>query len=74
MWGGLCCISFLFAYFFVPETKGLTLEQVDKMLEESTPRNSRKWKPHSTFASEMNLVEKGIEIPVTSKHESAPTV
>lgn len=64
LWGSLCCISFLFAYFFVPETKGLTLEQVDKMLEESTPRTSRKWKPHSTFAGEMNLAEKHLEIPV----------
>lgn len=54
----------LFAYFLVPETKGLTLEQVDKMLEESTPRTSRKWKPHSTFASEMHLGEKHIEIPL----------
>ncbi|KAF2257718.1 high affinity glucose transporter RGT2 [Lojkania enalia] len=64
MWGGLCCISFLFAYFLVPETKGLTLEQVDKMLEESTPRTSRKWKPHSTFAGEMRLAEKNIEVPI----------
>lgn len=55
MWGSLCCISFVFAYFLVPETKGLSLEQVDKMLEESTPRTSNKWKPHSTFASEMGL-------------------
>jgi len=68
MWGGLCCISFIFAYFFVPETKGLTLEQVDKMLEETTPRTSRKWKPHSTFASEMHLDEKHIEIPVADEH------
>jgi hypothetical protein len=74
MWGGLCCISFAFAYFFVPETKGLTLEQVDKMLEETTPRTSRNWKPHSTFAAEMNLGEKHIEIPlenVGAKHETS---
>ncbi|KAI8939367.1 hypothetical protein NX059_003152 [Plenodomus lindquistii] len=64
LWGSLCCVSFLFAYFFVPETKGLTLEQVDKMLEESTPRTSRKWKPHSTFAADMHLGEKHIEIPL----------
>ena len=70
MWGGLCCISFIFAYFLVPETKGLTLEQVDKMLEESTPRTSRKWKPHSTFASEMHLGEKHAELPVGT--ESVP--
>ena len=50
MWGSLCCISFLFAYFLVPETKGLSLEQVDTMLKETSPRNSSKWVPHSTFA------------------------
>ena len=74
MWGSLCIISFLFAYFFVAETKGLTLEQVDKMLEETTPRTSRKWKPHSTFASEMHLGEKHVEIPlenVAAKTETA---
>jgi hypothetical protein len=52
----------LFAYFLVPETKGLSLEQVDRMMEEVTPRKSRGWVPHSTFASEMGLVEKGINI------------
>ena len=52
----------LFAYFLVPETKGLSLEQVDRMLEEVTPRKSRGWVPHSTFAAEMGLVEKGVQI------------
>ena len=30
------------------------------MLEETTARTSRKWKPHSTFAGEMHLAEKNI--------------
>jgi sugar porter (SP) family MFS transporter len=64
MWGSLCMVSVCFAYFLVPETKGLSLEQVDKMLEEVNPRNSAKWVPHSTFAAEMGLVEKGITINV----------
>lgn len=72
MWGGLCIISFLFAFFFVPETKGLSLEQVDKMLEESTPRTSRKWKPHSTFAGEMHLAEKNITLGATTTEHVAP--
>jgi hypothetical protein len=44
------------------------------MLEETTPRTSRKWKPHSTYASEMNIGEKHIEIPlenVSAKHETS---
>lgn len=63
IWGGLCTCAFVYAYFLVPETKGLTLEQVDKMLEESTPRTSAKWKPTTTFASTMSsggLLEKSV--------------
>jgi len=36
IWGGLCGCSIFWAYFFVPETRGLTLEQVDKMMGECT--------------------------------------
>lgn len=43
IWGGLCTCAFVYAYFLVPETKGLSLEQVDKMMEETTPRTSAKW-------------------------------
>ncbi|KIW77288.1 hypothetical protein Z517_09734 [Fonsecaea pedrosoi CBS 271.37] len=53
IWGGLCTCAFIYAFFLVPETKGLTLEQVDKMMEESTPRTSSKWKPTKTFAEHM---------------------
>ena len=62
MWGGLCIISLSFAYFLVPETKGLSLEQVDKMMEEVSARKSAAWKPHSTFAQDMGLTNKGIDI------------
>ncbi|KZZ95467.1 monosaccharide transporter [Moelleriella libera RCEF 2490] len=50
VWGGLCTCAFVYAYFLIPETKGLSLEQVDKMMEETTPRKSAKWKPTTTFA------------------------
>ncbi|KAI8721580.1 MFS domain-containing protein [Fusarium sp. LHS14.1] len=53
IWGGLCTCAFVYSYFLVPETKGLSLEQVDKMMEETTPRTSAKWKPHTTFAETM---------------------
>ncbi|OQO03608.1 hypothetical protein B0A48_10273 [Cryoendolithus antarcticus] len=55
IWGGLCTCAFVYAFFLVPETKGLSLEQVDQMMAETTPRTSAKWKPHSTFASQMGL-------------------
>lgn len=53
VWGVLCTCALIYAYFLVPETKGLSLEQVDKMMEEVSPRQSAKWKPTSTFASQV---------------------
>ncbi|KAF2012422.1 monosaccharide transporter [Aaosphaeria arxii CBS 175.79] len=53
VWGGLCCFCLLWAYFLVYETKGLSLEQVDLLLQETTPRKSSHWKPTTTFTSEM---------------------
>lgn len=59
VWGATCTACVLFAYFFVPETKGLSLEQVDKMMEECTPRQSSKWTPHNSYASEMGMEKTG---------------
>lgn len=53
IWGGLCTCAFVYAYFLIPETKGLSLEQVDKMMEETTPRTSTGWKPTITYAEQM---------------------
>lgn len=63
VWGSLCTVCFVYAYLLVPETKGLSLEQVDRMLEETTPRTSSRWVPHTTFASDMGLTEKGVLSP-----------
>jgi MFS family permease len=68
IWGGLCTCAFIYAYFLVPETKGLTLEQVDKMMEETTPRTSSKWRPTTTFAAEMGH-SKGLDAGVLAEHE-----
>ncbi|KAI9709509.1 MAG: hypothetical protein M1820_003269 [Bogoriella megaspora] len=70
VWGSLCCVCVLFSYFLVPETKGLSLEQVDKMLEETTPRTSAGWKPHDTFAHEMGM-EKATHLSEVAKNEDA---
>ncbi|KAF8817040.1 general substrate transporter [Phlegmacium glaucopus] len=52
LWGSLCTCALVYAYFLVPETKGLTLEQVDQMFEETTPRLSANWKPRTTFVAQ----------------------
>ncbi|KAG2177388.1 hypothetical protein INT44_007899 [Umbelopsis vinacea] len=57
MWGSLCLCCLIYAYFLVPETKGLTLEQVDRMMEEVSPRKSAAWKPTTTYASELNRMD-----------------
>jgi MFS family permease len=56
IWGSLCVLSLAFAYFLVPEMKSLTLEQIDSMMDETTPRKSGKWKPTTTFAAQMGRV------------------
>ncbi|OJJ04809.1 hypothetical protein ASPVEDRAFT_54910 [Aspergillus versicolor CBS 583.65] len=71
IWGSLCACAFVYAYFLIPETKGLTLEQVDKMMEETTPRTSSKWKPHSTFAADMGLTEKDVTLTVEDVAQKA---
>jgi MFS family permease len=58
LWGSLCTVCFIYAYLLIPETKGLSLEQVDRMLEETTPRTSSKWVPHNTFAQQMGYLKK----------------
>jgi hypothetical protein len=58
LWGSLCLLCLIYAILLIPETKGLTLEQVDRMLEETTPMTSAKWVPHSTYAAEMGMTEK----------------
>ncbi|KAJ5933988.1 hypothetical protein N7454_006317 [Penicillium verhagenii] len=57
LWGSLCFCAFVYTYFLIPETKGLSLEQVDKMMSETNPRTSAGWQPHSTFADEMGLTD-----------------
>ena len=50
VWGGCCFVCIAFVYFFIYETKGLSLEQVDELYAEvSDARQSVHWVPTITF-------------------------
>jgi sugar porter (SP) family MFS transporter len=61
LWGALCVLSWLFAFFLVPELKGLSLEQADMCMQEVPPRKSAGWRPSHTFAAEMHHVADSTE-------------
>lgn len=68
IWGSTCVLCAIYAYLLVWETKGLTLEQVDRMMEETqSPRRSAAWKPNSTYAGDMGLTEGG-KLPLDGSH------
>ncbi|TBU27241.1 MFS monosaccharide transporter [Dichomitus squalens] len=44
IWGSTCLGCVIFTYFCIPETKGLSLEQIDILYENSTPLTSVKYR------------------------------
>ena len=74
LWGSLCCLSVTFAYFLVPELKGLSLEQADMCMAEVPPRKSASWKPSHTFAAELNHVAEDKPIVINETVEEKTQV
>lgn len=44
IWGGCCLIAAVITYVLVPETKQLSLEQIDLIYLNATPRTSAKYR------------------------------
>jgi sugar porter (SP) family MFS transporter len=44
IWGSTCACCWVFTYFCVPETKGLSLEQIDIMYQHTTPVRSLEYR------------------------------
>ncbi|CEP63025.1 sugar porter family MFS transporter LALA0_S07e00694g [Lachancea lanzarotensis] len=52
IWGGCTFLCFVFVYFFIYETKGLTLEQIDELFETCpSARHSKKFVPSTSSAN-----------------------
>lgn len=60
LWGGLSCFCCLYAYFFIPETRGLSLEQVDMMFLNTTPRKSTAYHKELMAANHASSIEDGL--------------
>jgi len=67
IWGSTCAACILFAYFCVYETKGLSLEQVNDMMEQCSARESPTWIP-----SGVQTQNGDVEMAQTQSPESAP--
>ncbi|KAM6484905.1 general substrate transporter [Trichoderma sp. SZMC 28011] len=55
IWGGSCFVCIFFTYFFIFETKGLSLEEVDELFEQvKSARKSKAFVPTVTFQGLQN--------------------
>ncbi|KYK58156.1 glucose transporter-like protein [Drechmeria coniospora] len=60
IWFGCCFICIAFVWFYIYETKGLTLEEIDLMYtEESSARKSTKWRPKETWVHRQSIADQG---------------
>ncbi|KAF8517997.1 MFS monosaccharide transporter [Hysterangium stoloniferum] len=68
IWGTTCLGCLVFTYLCIPETKGLALEQVDILYQNSTPRNSIKYR-NQLMAKEEGRTKENEDVEVHSSEE-----
>jgi len=72
VWGTNCILCTLFVYFFIYETKGLTLEQADELYEHvGSARKSAVYVSHTSCEEE---VRKGIVTEATHVEGYGPSM
>ncbi|KAL8291985.1 hypothetical protein RQP46_001451 [Phenoliferia psychrophenolica] len=70
VWAGAIILFFLLTFFFVPETKGLSLVQVDELYLSNVPAwRSSSWEPYGGDAARHNVLKVD---KVLTHHENAP--
>ncbi|TEB04014.1 sugar transporter [Coprinellus micaceus] len=56
---GMLIVGYIYVFFFIPETRGLTLEEVDEMYRSDVkPWQSSNWKPHLSEEAHQRVAEK----------------
>ncbi|KAJ7753112.1 monosaccharide importer [Mycena maculata] len=72
IWGSTCLGCLIFTYFFIPETKGLSLEQIDLLYKESSIRGSEKYRREMIMADISHARHEKLE--ATSSHGDSSEV
>jgi MFS transporter, SP family, sugar:H+ symporter len=70
IWGTTCCTCIVFAYFCIPETKGLSLEQVDLLYQNVVPVHSVSYRKR-LLAEGTELKEAGGVMAITKDGDIA---
>lgn len=62
VWFGACFLCIAFVYFFIYETKGLSLEEVDELYAQvSSARHSSAWQPSVSFTQRTGVDSATVE-------------
>lgn len=72
IWGSTCACCIVFAFLCIPETKGLSLEQVDLLYQNSTPITSTRYR-RELIANDIHVADvaaPGKHLHVDEKDES----
>lgn len=70
VWFAACFLCIAFVYFFIYETKGLSLEEVDQLYDEvSVASRSTSWKPSTSWEQ-----RQGTDSGVKNEHDSAADI
>lgn len=59
IWGSTCACAGIFVFFFVPETKGLSLEEIDELYATTSPMKSHNFRPTHKFVDDVQLNNNG---------------